>query len=249
MADSVILDVTSSTNTVLKEMAQKGAPEGKSVAAKSQTNGRGRMGRSFASPKGKGIYLSVILRYDTAPDRLLHATCVAAEAMHRAIKDAFGLETGIKWINDLVYDRKKLCGILTELTFTAAGRLDSLICGIGLNCLQLPEDFPPEVASIATSLRQITGSADRTAAAAAMIRQLHLAAEDLLTNPGPWMTGYKTHCITLGQDAQLVRGDEIRYAHVDGLDDQGALLVTLTDGTKETVFSGEASVRGMYGYI
>ena len=245
----LVLDTVDSTNTFAKTLAAQGAPHGTVVLSDHQTGGRGRRGRSFSSPKGKGIYLSVILRFDTLPDRLLHATCVAAEAMRRAVKEACGLESGIKWINDLVYERKKLCGILTELTFTPDGKLDSLICGIGLNCLQLPEDFPPEIASIATSLLQITGHADRTAVAAAMIRQLHLAAEELLINPGPWMADYKAHCITLGQDVQLLRGDEIRYAHVDDMDDQGALLVTLADGTKETVFSGEVSVRGMYGYI
>ena len=245
----LVLDTVDSTNTFAKTLAAQGAPHGTVVLSNHQTGGRGRRGRSFASPKGMGIYLSVILRFDAAPDQLLHTTCVAAEAMRRAVLDVCGLETGIKWINDLVYDRKKLCGILTELTVTPAGKPDSLICGIGLNCLQMPEDFPPEVAAIATSLRQITGHADRTAMAAAMIRQLHLASEDLLANPAPWMADYKTHCITLGQDVQLLRGDEIRYAHVDDMDDQGALLVTLTDGTKETVFSGEASVRGMYGYI
>lgn len=243
------LDTVDSTNTFAKTLAAQGAPHGTVVLSDHQTGGRGRRGRSFASPKGMGIYLSVILRYDTAPGRLLHATCMAAEAMRRAVRDACGLDTDIKWINDLVYGRKKLCGILTELTFTPTGGLGSLICGIGLNCLQMPEDFPPEISSIATSLRQVIGSADRTTVAAAMIRQLHLAAEDLLVNPKPWMADYKDHCITLGQDVQLLRGEQIRYAHVDDMDDQGALLVTLADGSKETVFSGEASVRGMYGYI
>ena len=112
----------------------------------------------------------------------------------------------------------------------------------------MPEDFPPDVAAMATSLLQCGCSADRAAVAAALIRQLALAAEDMLT-PALWMDSYRSHCVTIGQDVKIVRGEEARYAHVDGMDDQGALLVTLTDGTKETVFSGEVSVRGMYGYL
>ena len=101
---------------------------------------------------------------------------------------------------------------------------------------------------MATSLAQLIGSTDRSAVVAAMIRQLHLAAEDMLT-PQAWMDSYRAHCITLGQDVRIVRGDQVRLAHVDAMDDQGALLVTLADGTQETVFSGEVSVRGMYGYL
>ena len=180
----------------------------------------------------------------------MHLTCVAAEAIRRAIYDACGLEAGIKWTNDLVVARKKLCGILTELSVVAeTGITDYVVVGIGVNCSQLPEDFPPEVASMATSLLQCGAAMDRSAVAATMIRRLHLAAEDLLEAPGDWMTGYKTHCVTLGQDVKIVRGSETKLAHVDDMDDQGALLVTLADGTKETVFSGEVSIRGMYGYL
>ena len=102
---------------------------------------------------------------------------------------------------------------------------------------------------MATSLLQCTGTADRSAVAAALIRQLSLAAADLTDRYTPWMDSYRRHCITLGQDVQLLQNDTVRYGHVDGLDDRGTLLVTLADGTRETVFSGEASVRGMYGYI
>ena len=246
----VVLDSVDSTNTYAKNLAAKGAPHGTVVVSDHQTGGRGRRGRSFSSPKGMGVYLSVILRCSAAPDRLMHLTCVAAEATRRAILDAFGLETGIKWTNDLVCGEKKLCGILTELSVEAeTGLTDYVVCGIGVNCKQMPEDFPPEVAPMATSLMQLLGHSDSCALAASMIRQLHLASEDLLERPRDWMGPYKAHCITIGQDVRIVRGDNVRLAHVDDMDDQGALLVTLADGTKDTVFSGEVSVRGMYGYL
>ena len=241
-----VLDTVDSTNTFARALAAQGAPHGTVVIADHQTGGRSRRGRSFASPKGQGVYLSVIWRFDAPPDRLMHLTCVAAEAVRRAVCEACGLEPNIKWINDLVCGQKKLCGILTELCTTPDGF--AVICGAGVNCLQQPADFPPEVAAMATSVAQLGGNADRSNLAAAMVRQLQLAAEDML-QPRDWMDAYRQHCITLGQDVQLIRDGQIRTAHADGMDDQGALLVTLADGTKETVFSGEVSVRGMYGYL
>ena len=249
-AQLVVLDTVDSTNTFAKALAAQGAPHGTVVISDHQTGGKGRRGRSFVSPKGKGVYLSVILRYEVPPDRLLHLTCVAAEAVRRAVLEVSGLESGIKWTNDLVFEQKKLCGILTELSVVAeTGLTDYIVCGAGVNCSQLPEDFPPEVAAMATSMLQCGRPVERSALTAAMIRQLHTAAGALLTAPKVWMDGYRAHCVTLGKDVKIVRGEEETLAHVDGMDDQGALLVTRTDGTKETVFSGEVSVRGMYGYL
>lgn len=242
----LVLDTVDSTNTYAKALAVRGAVHGTVVLANHQTGGKGRLGRSFSSPKGKGVYLSAILRFDAPPTALMHLTCVAAEAARRAVRDAAGLDTGIKWTNDLVVGKKKLCGILTELVTTPRGL--AVIVGIGVNCCQQPEDFPPEVAAMATSLLQCGCSADRTAMAAALIRQLALAAKDMLT-PALWMDSYRKHCITIGQDVKILRGEEEQFAHVDSMDDQGALLVTLADGTKDIVFSGEVSVRGMYGYL
>lgn len=242
----VVLDTIDSTNTYAKSLAARGAAHGTVVLAHHQTGGRGRLGRSFASPKGKGVYLSAILRYDAPPSKLLHLTCVAAEAVRRAVADAAGLQCGIKWINDLVVEQKKLCGILTELVTTPQGF--AVIVGAGVNCSHLPADFPPDVAPMATSLLQCGCPVPRSAVAAAIIRQLELADREMLT-PANWMDSYRNHCLTLGQDVQLLRDGTVRYAHVDAMDDQGSLLVTLPDGTRETVFSGEVSVRGMYGYV
>lgn len=246
-----VLDSVDSTNTYAKALASQGAPHGTVVISDHQTGGKGRRGRSFSSPKGKGIYFSLVLRYDVPPDRLLCLTAVVAEAVRRAIWETCGLETGIKWTNDLVYEKRKLCGILTELSVVAEnGLTDYVVPGIGVNCGQTPEDFPPEVAPMATSLVQALGRpVDRCKLAAEMVRQLYAAAADLLESPEAWMAGYKAHCITVGQDVKIVRGDQVQLAHVDDMDAQGALLVTLADGRKDRVLSGEVSVRGMYGYV
>lgn len=245
----ILLDTTDSTNTYAKNLAAQGAPHGTVVIADHQTAGRGRMGRCFASPRGLGLYCSVVLRLPIPSDRLMNLTIFAAEAARRAVWEAFGVDTGIKWINDLVFEKKKLCGILTELAFSSEGQPDYAVVGIGINCNQLPGDFPEDVAPMATSLRQILGhTVDRAFLAAVLVRQIDLAAQALTAAPPDWLDSYRTHCVTIGQDVQLVQNGHIRQAHVTGMDDQGALLVTLTDGTPERVFSGEVSVRGMYGY-
>lgn len=241
----IVLDTVDSTNNYAKELARQGVPQGTTVIADGQTAGRGRMGRSFASAKGMGLYCSVILRPRLSPDQLMNLTVLAAEAARRAVREVFGIESGIKWINDLVYDGKKLCGILTELGFSE-GNPDYAVVGIGINCNQLAEDFPPEIAAMATSVRQILGyEADRAALAAALLRQLELAQQGRRS----WLDSYRAHCVTIGQDVQLIRNGSVRQAHAADMDDQGALLVTLPDGTQERIFSGEVSVRGLYGYI
>ena len=141
-----------STNDRLKAMARQGAPQGSVIIADHQTAGHGRLGRSFHSPAASGIYLSALLRPQCYPTELMHLTCAAAVAMCDAVENAAGFRPGIKWTNDLVYDKKKLGGILTELGFTSDGRVDYAIIGIGINCCQQTEDFPQEIRSIAGSL-------------------------------------------------------------------------------------------------
>ena len=240
----ICLDTVDSTNTHAKQLAGQGAPHGTVVLANRQTGGRGRLGRQFSSPAGLGIYCSVVLRYSVPPERLLLLTPVMAEAARRAVVQATGLQPSIKWINDLVLEGRKLCGILTEL---GAG---FVVVGIGINCSQQTADFPPELRGTAISLSQaLAKPVDRDAVAAELIRQVQMAADGFLADPACWMLDYRHHCLTIGKDVQLIRGDTIRYAHVDDMDETGALLVTLPDGTKETVFSGEVSVRGLYGYL
>lgn len=244
-------DTIDSTNTQAKEMARSGAPHGTVLIAGHQTQGRGRMGRSFSSPKDMGIYLSVILRPDCAAEQLMHLTCAAAVAMCDATENSAGIRPGIKWINDLVVNKKKLGGILTELSIApGSDRVDYAVIGIGINCGQTPEDFPEEIRSIATSLLQITGKVpDRSALAAAMIHALMDMDSKLLQQQDAIMDSYRKNCITLGKEVVVLRGDEKRYGTALDVDYCGGLLVQFTDGSQESVNSGEVSVRGMYGYI
>ena len=239
-----------STNDQLRSLARQGAPEGTVLLADHQTGGHGRRGRSFHSPEGVGIYLSILLRPNCKPTELMHLTCATAVAMCNAVEKAAGFRPGIKWTNDLVYGKRKLGGILTELGFTAKGEVDYAIVGIGINCCQQPQDFPQEIQNIAASLSMITGqNTDRAVVAAAMMEALEEMNRRLLTGQEEMLQQYRADCITLGQEVSLVRSEEIRYGKALDVDESGALVVCFSDGHTEAVNSGEVSVRGMYGYI
>ena len=243
-------DELSSTNDTLKTLARQGAPHGTVLIADRQTGGHGRLGRSFHSPGGMGVYLSILLRPECDPGELMHLTCATAVAMCDAVEKAAGFRPGIKWTNDLVYQKKKLGGILTELGFGSGGKLDYAIVGIGINCCQQSEDFPPDIRPIAGSLTMVAGKPIcRAAVAAAMMEALCAMDNQLLTGKEGMLQCYRRDCITLGQEISLVRGDEIRHGKALSIDDDGALIVLFPDGHREAVNSGEVSVRGMYGYV
>lgn len=243
-------DCIGSTNDHAKELAQNGAPHGTVLIADRQTGGRGRMGRSFQSPGGAGVYMSVILRPNCKPGKLMHLTCAAAVAMCDAVETAAGFRPGIKWTNDLVFKGKKLGGILTELSVDpVTGNTSYAIIGIGINCAQKTGDFPPDLQHMASSLSMIAGrNVDRSHLTAAMIHALATMDTALFSEKDTLMQAYTADCVTLGQDIVLLRADEKRYGHAEGLDPDGALLVRFADGSLEAVSSGEVSVRGMYGY-
>ncbi len=244
-------DTIDSTNTHAKALAYAGAPHGTVLLANHQTGGRGRMGRSFHSPSGCGIYLSVILRPNCPPADLMHLTCAAGCAMCDAVEEAAAFRPGIKWINDLVWDTKKLGGILAELSINAkTGLVDYAVVGIGINCTQKKEDFPPEIREIATSLGTITGKAiDRNRLAAAMILALSRMSDTLLTEKSTVMNRYRGDCVTLGKAVAVHSFEETLYGTAVDVDSEGALVVQFADGHRETVSAGEVSVRGMYGYV
>lgn len=243
-------DVISSTNDVLKEMANQGALHGKVLVANQQTGGRGRLGRSFLSPSDVGIYLSVLLRPNCAPSELMHLTCAAALGACDAIEKATGFRPGIKWTNDIVCHRKKVAGILTEIGLNQVQKVDYVIIGIGVNCCQSLEDFPEEIRSFAGSLSMVTGKTiDRARVAAELIKAFYQMDLCLLTEKERILKAYSKNCITLGQTVSVVRAETVRHGTALQIDDDGALVVAFTDGSIEAVNSGEVSVRGLYNYV
>lgn len=239
-----------STNTKAKQLAAQGAPHGTVLIADSQTGGRGRLGRSFHSPADSGIYLSVILRPQCHASELMHLTCAAGTAMCDAVESACDFRPGIKWTNDLVFEKRKLGGILTELSLDAQGNAAYAVVGIGINCTQNESDFPEDIRSIATSLKLCTQNPiDRIKVIASMLIRLEAMSNILLCQKTQIMEQYRRDCITVGQEISVIAGEMIRHGTALSVDEEGALVVRFSNGHTEAVSSGEVSIRGMYGYL
>ena len=249
--DKIIwLECIDSTNTYAKQLARTGAPEGTIVIADQQTSGRGRLGRSFSSPAGMGIYLSVILRPDCLPEELMHLTCAAGLYACLAVEDSVTtrLPPRIKWANDLVLGDKKLGGILTEISVDHTTRkVEWAIIGIGINCCQQKEDFPPEIREIACSLE--IDPAQRISLIVQLVKRLYQLRQDLFTEKHMINECFYSRCITIGKRISILQGDTVRHGKALSIDQEGALWVMLDDGTDVWINSGEVSIRGMYGYV
>ena len=238
-------DTIESTNTEAKKLGLTGAAHGTVLIADRQTGGRGRLGRSFSSPAGSGIYMSIILRPGCTAAELMHLTCAVAVAMCNAIEKVTGFRPAIKWINDLIANGKKLGGILTELSLVpGTDRVDFAVVGVGINCLQSQRDFPQELQDIAISLKTVTNQdIDRMQLAAAMVEAMHDLSNTLLNEKAAIMAQYSKDCCTLGQDIYLIRGEDRIPCRALNLDSDGALIVRFSDDTVQAVSSGEVSVR------
>ena len=246
---TVFASVTS-TNEVLKDLAAKGqANPGACVIADHQTGGKGRRGRRFESPKGKGLYVSVLPDTKDLPAGMLsELTAWGAVATAEAIEEVCGVSPGIKWVNDLVYGTKKLCGILTELSLEAeTGRVQSVVMGIGINVNGTKKDFSPEVADIATSLREICGEKiSRARLCAALIKRLDRMCLDFPEKKERYLAAYRERCAILGKTVTFVKPDGAFRGTAEKIDEGFRLAVCMENGTLETLHSGEVSVKGFY---
>ena len=243
------LDTVDSTNNELKRRADT-APDGLAVLAQEQTGGRGRLGRSFVSPAGKGLYLSVLLRPQCVLADAGMLTAWTAVAVCRALERCCGVRAGIKWPNDIMLEGRKLCGILTELELEAeTAALRHVIVGVGINVSQDAADFGPEVAPVAISLAQALGRAPRRSQLAAEV----LSALDDLYRAFPaqkadYLARYRALCVTAGRAVRVLRPGQVRTGTAEAVNEDFALLVRWDNGEQEALFSGEVSVRGLLGY-
>ena len=221
------------------------------ILADQQTGGRGRRGRSFVSPAGKGLYLSAALRPRCPLSEISTLTAWTAVALCDAVESVCGVRPGIKWPNDLVLNRKKLCGILTELEWEAeSGEFSCVIIGAGINVSQDEADFGPEVAPIAISLAQALGTApDRTELAARVIRSLNALYDDFPAQNAAYLDHFRRDCLTVGNPIKVISGAGERIGTATGISDDFGLTVRWEDGSTETLTSGEVSVRGLYDYV
>ena len=239
-----VFPVLSSTNTVLKQMAADGAPGGLALLAEAQTAGRGRQGRSFHSPAGTGLYMSLLLRPEMALKKAPLLTSCAAVAVCEALESLGDVRPGIKWVNDIFLQGRKICGILTESGIDPqTGRLDYVVTGIGIN-LRPPEgDFPEEIRSIAGTAfgdRDIPDLRNRLAAGV-LDRLADFAAnpdaEDIYEK-------YRDRSLAPGRPIlMLLPGQEPLPAQALSLERDYALRVRLPDGSEQLLRSGEISIR------
>ena len=238
-----------STNDQAKRLAEAGSPHGTLVVADTQTSGKGRRGRSWVSPEGTGIWMSLLMRPEIPPSHASMLTLVMALAVAGGIEAETGLETLIKWPNDIVISGKKVCGILTEMS----AELDCIhyvVTGMGINVNM--EEFPDELSQKATSLRIEAGRTySRSAVIASVMEKLEPFYEEFvrygdlrnLTEP------YQSRLANRDKQVCVLAPGGSWEGTALGINEKGELLVKTGDGTIKSVVSGEVSVRGIYGYV
>ncbi|XID94346.1 biotin--[acetyl-CoA-carboxylase] ligase [Paenibacillaceae bacterium WGS1546] len=240
-----LLDVATSTQDELKKLAEEGAEEGTLVIAESQTNGRGRMGRSWVSPGGKGVWMSLLLRPPIPLQLTPQLTLLAAVALSRAIaRQMPELQIGIKWPNDLLVEGKKISGILLE-SAAEDERLKYVIAGLAISANLDPDDFPPEVREKAVSLKTASGRpVDRAELVVAALAEFERLYELYLEQGfAPIRSLWEARSVTLGVRTELRTPQETIVGVPRSLDETGGLRVELSDGSVRTIYSGEVADR------
>jgi BirA family biotin operon repressor/biotin-[acetyl-CoA-carboxylase] ligase len=223
------LDSVDSTNNRLKELAEAGAPEGTAVVAREQTAGRGTGDRTFFSPAGEGLYLSVLLRPRVAAEELLTLTGWVAAAVREAIEKACGAPCQIKWLNDIYLNGKKLCGILAELSPT----LDWVVVGIGVNLTQTAHTFREQgLEEIATSLELEGCSVTAEELTRSLLEELEEMYRAFPRNKAEYLCRYRAHCMTVGRQVEYHENGALYRGNACGVDDTFALVVEGPKGRK-----------------
>lgn len=228
-----------STNTLAKRLALDGASHGTIVLAEEQTAGRGRRGKSFFSPPGTGLYMSIILRPERDVQEPQMITVAAAVAVCNAVEKLTGRSPSIKWVNDVYLEGKKICGILTEaITDYESSGIDCIVVGAGINC-RTPSAVPEELQDVVGFLDMDGLSRNRLAAetAAGILRGLETLNDPKLTEE------YKNRSMMTGKSISFLRDGGTVQAVVLGLDDRCGLMVRLEDGSTMTLTGGEVSIE------
>ena len=231
--------VVDSTNTRLKAEAAS-LPDGAVLIAEEQTGGRGTHGRSFQSPRGDGLYLSVLLRPFAALRDLFTLTGWVAVAARDGVERASGAAVEIKWLNDLYLHGRKLCGILTELAFLGeSAEPDYVVVGMGINMNQTAETFRAQgLEGIAASLAGEGFPVERNHLAICLLRALGEMARDFPGKRADWLERYRAHCLTVGRRVSFEGAGGVLTGTAAGINDRFGLQVTGDDGTEYTVSSG-----------
>lgn len=237
-----------STNTRAKQLAEEGHPSGTLVVAEQQIAGRGRRGRSWESPCGSGIFMTLMIKPDINPNNASMLTLVAALAVAAAICKCTGRPAGIKWPNDIVMNGKKVCGILTEMS-AQVDYVNHVVVGIGINVHN--ESFPEELTHMATSLYLETGERMNRARLIEEVWEqferyydTFMETEDL----SGLVKEYEAHLVNMHQIVKVLDPKEPFEGKARGITARGELMVDTWE-SRRLVSAGEVSVRGVYGYV
>ena len=230
-----------STNSYLKEQAKAGAPEGTVVLANAQTAGRGRMGRSFESAPGLGIYMSLLLRPQAAPESVQTLTANTAVAVCRAIEKCTELKPEIKWVNDIILAGRKIGGILCECEAGEKG-VEYMVIGIGLNVITRTEDFSPQIKDIAGSIYSQSGKiVERGALIGAILGELSAMYEAWQLDSCAYLSEYKKRCKMLGRSVSYFTAEGECDVLVLDISSDFGLVVQSAEGEIKTLHSGEVT--------
>lgn len=238
-----------STNNEGRRLAENGAPDGLLVVAEEQNRGKGRRGRSWVMTAGNAVAMSLVLRPGIEPPHASMLTLVMGLAVARACRNFCGVETKIKWPNDVVAGGKKICGILTEMS-SEIDYINYVVIGAGINTYV--RDFPPELAEKAASLHELTGTRpDRAGLIVECMRQFELCYEEFLKTQDlrSLKEEYNALLAGIGGAVRVLEPDHEYDGISEGINERGELLVRRADGTLTRVYAGEVSVRGIYGYV
>ncbi len=238
----VVFEETDSTNDRAAKLGRSGAASGLAIFAEKQNAGRGRFGRRWESASHLGLWFSLLLRPTFPQEHWPRLTTWAAVSIASAIERATGVSAGIKWPNDIFVDGRKIAGVLIE-TAQDQAQENFAVIGIGLNANHAREDFPENLAAIATSLRVATNRAiDRAALAAAILRELDARYADLERRFDQLVAEASRRSVLLGRWVQVRAADSVIEGVAENLDASGQLLLRQSDGTLATLSAGEVSI-------
>jgi BirA family biotin operon repressor/biotin-[acetyl-CoA-carboxylase] ligase len=242
--DIRVFQETTSSSDIVDKLARDGVKEGVVVFAESQTRGRGRLGRRWLSPAGKGLWFSVLLRPQIALEVVTRLTIASATALTRAIRNQVELRPEIKWPNDVLIRGKKVAGVLTELS----AELDTVkyvIVGIGVDVNLGASDLPPDLRKTATSLKLEAGhDLDRSELASAILRELDRDYARVVQGEFEVVADeWESQCTTLGQEVVIQLGDRKARGRAESLDPGGALLLRTHHGHLERICGGDVTVE------
>jgi BirA family biotin operon repressor/biotin-[acetyl-CoA-carboxylase] ligase len=247
--DIYCFDKIDSTNNYAKELALDGAEEGTIVLSDEQTGGRGRLGRPWMSPPGSSISMSIILKPSINPSEAAKITEITAAAVTIAINNATGLDVGIKWPNDIILNNKKVCGILTEMS-AELDNINYVIIGIGINVNI--DEFPEDIAKVATSLKKVKGKyISRKNLVINIVKEFEKLYYNFINTGSLKRTiGIcREKSVTLGKTVKIITKNGEIIAKALDITEDGKLVIKKDDGQIINIISGEVSVRGIYGYV